>query len=134
MPRGPPPPSTTFPISNHRHNRSQDETLRARNDARSGGQEVLNIFATPPKNNDTRRSRRNSESSVFDAAKDELRTQKELRRRERDGKAGQSKSRAGRSSKSKRPNPHMDVIDKLDVTSIYGTGCAYFCFNHSYMS
>ena len=31
---------------------------------------------------------------------------------------------AGSLSKSKRPG-HLDVIDKLDVTSIYGTGCEF---------
>lgn len=44
---------------------------------------------------------------------DERRRQERRRREERhkDGK-----------HKSKRPNRRMDIIDKLDVTSIYGTG------------
>lgn len=44
--------------------------------------------------------------------------EEEKRRRER--KLRESK-RTG--SKSGKPNKKLDVIDKLDVTSIYGTGC-----------
>jgi hypothetical protein len=47
------------------------------------------------------------------------RRRRERRHRERDAKDG----------KSKKPDRKLDIIDKLDVTSIYGTGCEYFQFN-----
>lgn len=45
------------------------------------------------------------------------RRRRERRHRERDTKDGKS---------SKKPDRKLDIIDKLDVTSIYGTGCEYF--------
>lgn len=46
--------------------------------------------------------------------------QKRRERRQRDGK-----------SRSKRPQGHrLDLIDKLDVTSIYGTGCKFRSLGH----
>lgn len=81
----------------------------------------LDIFADPPDANrprERRQPRRNSESSVRD--KPLMDADDEKRRRER--KHRESK-RVGKSGKSTR---RLDVIDKLDVTSIYGTGCEYF--------
>ena len=54
------------------------------------------------------------------------RRRRERRRRERearhrDGKDGKE-SKDGKPRSSKKSNYHMDIIDKLDVTSIYGTG------------
>lgn len=65
----------------------------------------------------SRTLRRNSESSVTDvrsgpAADADDRKQRERRQRER-------RHRDGR---PKKPSRKLDVIDKLDVTSIYGTG------------
>lgn len=46
-------------------------------------------------------------------------SEEEKRRRERRNRDGKSRS--------KRPPGHrLDVIDKLDVTSIFGTGCKFF--------
>ena len=39
----------------------------------------------------------------------------------RDGKPRDKHPRG--SPKAKKPNHRLDIIDKLDVTSIYGTGC-----------
>jgi hypothetical protein len=62
--------------------------------------------------------RRNSESSVRDRPK-ESDPEAEKRRRERKLREKEAKG----STKSKKPNARLDIIDKLDVTSIYGTGC-----------
>lgn len=65
-----------------------------------------------------RRPRRNSESSMIDKGSldpDEERRRRQ-RRREREERAKDSKSRSG---KVRRPHG-LDVIDKLDVTGIYG--------------
>lgn len=85
----------------------------------------LDIFADPADaaNRDReRRPRRNSESSV----RDKPRSMDEEERRRRERKYRESK-RTG--SKSTRPNKKLDVIDKLDVTSIYGMGREFrLCF------
>ncbi len=104
-----------FPqLSGHRPANSDE--ARRRQPAAPRGE--LDIFADPsdPRPRDReRRPRRNSESSVRD--KPSMDPEEEHRRRER--KHRESK-RAG--SKSSKPNKKLDVIDKLDVTSIYGTG------------
>jgi len=84
--------------------------------SRKNPAEELDIFASPEKNGD-RKPRRNSESSVLDKppTSEEERRRRERHRRERrhDG----SRSRHG------RRKPHgLDIIDKLDVTGIYGAG------------
>jgi hypothetical protein len=125
-PRGP---------TGHRPTKSQEEAMRIRraaNGSRSRPSGELNIFAdpeSPAKRPDLRRVRRNSESSVVGSGKpldsDEEKRRQEKRRRERrhrearDGKDGKD----GRPKKTERK---LDVIDKLDVTSIYGTGCELF--------
>lgn len=53
---------------------------------------------------------------------EEERKRRERRHRERDGGARDGKGRSHTSSKSKKPSQRLDVIDKLDVTSIYGMG------------
>ncbi|KAJ5220166.1 hypothetical protein N7468_009370 [Penicillium chermesinum] len=90
----------------------------------------FDIFADPPaltKSSTSRpaegrprRQRRNSESSVMDRASkifddDEERKRRE-RRREREARHRDGKPR------SSRKDRRLDIIDKLDVTSIYGTG------------
>ncbi|GAT27875.1 hypothetical protein RIB2604_02302330 [Aspergillus luchuensis] len=98
----------------------------------------LDIFADPPKTSSggrsgyrERRPRRNSESSIMERTPKLVDTEDERRRRERrrrerearhrDGKDGKE-SKDGKPRSSKKSNYHMDIIDKLDVTSIYGTG------------
>ena len=121
-PRGPP---------GHRPTRSQEEAMRARRAAASSGSksrptEELDIFADPsesPKKSDTRRIRRNSESSIAD--RKPLDPEEEKKRQERRRRERERRHREGGSSKSRKADRKLDVIDKLDVTSIYGTGCRY---------
>lgn len=125
----PPPPTNGFTTapSNSRtpgppRERSDDEA-----------KDPFDIFADPPNLTKTtsrtgqrrdgereRRPRRNSESSIMDRPKpmdsDEEKRRRERRRREREARHRDGKSR------SKRTNYQLDIIDKLDVTSIYGTG------------
>ncbi|KIW88728.1 uncharacterized protein Z519_10774 [Cladophialophora bantiana CBS 173.52] len=109
-PRGPPP----------RHRPSNSEEERRRQQGKPlGAAHELDIFADPPEPNRPRERRppprRNSESSIREKPRD-LDPEAEKRRRER-------KLREGKSShRSKKPNARLDIIDKLDVTSIYGTG------------
>lgn len=79
-------------------------------------QAEVDIFADPIElKNKDRRPRRNSESSVRD--KKIMDPAEERRRRERKLRdTKRSDSKTGKSNKK------LDVIDKLDVTSIYGTG------------
>ena len=46
----------------------------------------------------------------------------ERRRRERRRREREARHRDGKSRSSKKTNYQLDIIDKLDVTSIYGTG------------
>ena len=88
----------------------------------------LDIFADPsdsPKRE--RRPRRNSDSSAMERPsrrdEDEERRRQERRRRERRHREREGKDKDGKSSSTgKKPDRKLDVIDKLDVTSIYGTG------------
>lgn len=122
------------PPRGHRPTKSQEEAMRARRAAASSGsrsrpKEELDIFADPsesPKKSDARRVRRNSESSVADRkplTEEEEKKRQERRRRER-------RHREGGSSRPKKPDRKLDIIDKLDVTSIYGTGCEYWNSRH----
>lgn len=119
----------------HRPTRSQEEALRARKpgasrSSRPAGE--LDIFADPDPSTSksgSRRVRRNSDSSVMSKnsklldpedekrRSERRRRERERRHRDRDGKES--------SSKGKKPDRKLDVIDKLDVTSIYGTGCKF---------
>ena len=70
-----------------------------------------------------RRQRRNSDSSVmdFDARPitEEEKKMIEAKRRERERQRREGKGK----SKSGKPSRRLDIIDQLDATSIYGTGC-----------
>ena len=62
----------------------------------------------------------------------EGREKKESRedRENREGKErreGREGKEQGDRTKSNRPNRRMDIIDQLDATSIYGTGCMFLC-------
>ena len=86
----------------------------------------LDIFADPsesPKKSDARRIRRNSESSVVDRKL--LDPEEEKKRQERRRRERKHRDREGSATKSKKPDRKLDTIDKLDVTSIYGTGCEF---------
>lgn len=116
----------------HRLTRSQEEEQRMRNGGKlRGPAPTLDIFADPPEAGKPRerRPRRNSDSSIVDrngkpVDLDEERRRRERRHRERDTRNRDNKSKPtpSASSKSKKPSHRLDVIDKLDVTSIYGTG------------
>ncbi|KKZ60527.1 hypothetical protein EMCG_04806 [[Emmonsia] crescens] len=86
---------------------------------------VGDIFADPKessKSRSQRRPRRNSDSSLMDIPSKPLSPEEEKRKRERRQRERDARSKDGK-SRSKRANGHrLDVIDKLDVTSIYGTG------------
>jgi len=136
--KAPPPPYTdraTRPenirpkngLSVHHPSRSQDEQKRSRNGARP--RDPNDIFADPPTPERRRgtRLRRNSESSIASktVGPEDERRRRERHRRERDAKHKDGKG--GRStSKPKKPHRALDVIDSLDVSSIYGTGCMPF--------
>ena len=120
----------------HRLTRSQEEEQRMRNGGKLRGPgPTLDIFADPadmgrPRE---RRPRRNSESSIVDRNgkpldPDEERRRRERRHRDRDARHRDNKAKPipTPSSKSKKPSHRLDVIDKLDVTSIYGTGRRFF--------
>ena len=68
-------------------------------------------FATDMRRHDVIRS------LLFETKSKDLDAEAEKRRQERKLREGKS------SSRSKKPSRRLDVIDKLDVTSIYGTGC-----------
>lgn len=116
----------------HRPTRSQEDEQRSRSGVKQRGPpRELDIFADPAetvRHRENRRpTRRNSESSVADRAgkpldPEEEKRRRERRHRERDAGARDGKGRSHTSSKPKKPNQRLDVIDKLDVTSIYGMG------------
>ncbi|KAI9883677.1 MAG: hypothetical protein M1823_004559 [Watsoniomyces obsoletus] len=119
----------------HRITRSQEEERRPPH--REGSMPAISAVARPPRTSrgpegasfaartaGPRALRRNSESSLFEGRSGggsgdptpEDRKQRERRHREHRNPDG-----SARPSKSKRAQ-RLDVIDKLDVTSIYGTG------------
>ena len=116
----------------HRLTRSQEEEQRMRTGGKlRGPAPTLDIFADPPEAGKPpeRRPRRNSDSSIADRNgkpmdPEEERRRRERRHRERDARHRDNKSKPipSSASKSKKPSHRLDVIDKLDVTSIYGTG------------
>jgi hypothetical protein len=82
-----------------------------------------------------RRVRRNSDpSSIRDSMTPEEREARDKRRRERASRHGRDRSRDSKmtditivaqpsgSSRRRRSNKHVDVVDKLDVTGLYGVG------------
>ncbi|KAJ5594002.1 uncharacterized protein N7459_000210 [Penicillium hispanicum] len=97
----------------------------------SGSKDPFDVFADPPslskaatvgpREKTTRRPRRNSESSVMDRASKLFDDDDERRRRERRHRDREGRHRDGK-PRSSRKDRRLDIIDKLDVTSIYGTG------------
>ncbi len=122
------PPRTREGLSGHHASRSQEEGhQRPRTGAKPRGPE-LDIFADPPAPEQQRsrgpRMRRNSESSVNGRilSPEDERKRKDRHRREREARHRDGKARPPTSSRSKKPNKQVDIIDSLDVTSIFGTG------------
>ncbi len=124
------PPRTRNGITGHQPSRSQEESnQRPRTGAKPRGPE-LDIFADPPSPEQQRnraRMRRNSDSSINSriASPEDERKRRERHRREREARHRDGKGRPPTSSRSKKPNKKLDIIDSLDVTSIFGTGGKY---------
>ncbi|KAK5006018.1 hypothetical protein LTR28_006994, partial [Elasticomyces elasticus] len=140
----PPPRSGTMPAPAHRPSRSrEEEEARRRAPPRPRGPPPTfgqpDVFASPPKS-ENRRPRRNSESSIIDSKEKaeeerrrrERRKERELRlaREGRDGKDAKEDTKQdvkvdakqdAKGKPTKRPQG-LDLIDKLDVTGIYGQG------------
>ena len=117
--KSPHPRAGTPPIT-HRTSRSQDTERHIRSGKHTYTRtKELDIFASPEKS-ENRRPRRNSEASAT-GARDEDRRHRERRHRDKDGRTP--------SGKSKKPSAKLDIIDKLDVTGIYGPGCEWHLTN-----
>lgn len=140
IPQGQPPPYVSRPTrsenrpprpmngaSGHFPSRSNEDPDRRLHTGKPQRNE-LDVFADPasPENGQRRpRPRRNSDSSINSRilSPDDERRRKERHRREREARhRGDGKSRPLTSSKSKKPNKQVDIIDSLDVTSMFGTG------------
>lgn len=140
--RRPPPPrpdkphSTTRPRPSGRPDGQGSRRDRSRDRNRSKEtreKDPFDIFADPSERRKERRPerpregrprprpRRNSESSIMEKPRrmDSEDDRRRRDRRQRNGKDG--KDEKGRSKKPQ--GRRLDLIDKLDVTSIYGTGC-----------
>lgn len=94
---------------------------------------LIDIFADPSEgpsklHSSSRRPRRNSDSSLMERPPRHLDPEEERRRRERRHREREARSKDGKSSRSRRNNRALDVIDKLDVTGIYGSACKYLAF------
>ena len=139
-PQGQPPPYASRPIrsenrpprpyhaaTGHFPSRSNDDP-NGRPRTGKPQRNELDIFADPasPENGQRRlRPRRNSDSSINSRlmSPEDERRRKERYRREREARhRGDGRNRPPTSSKSKKPNKQLDIIDSLDVTSIFGTG------------
>lgn len=118
------PPGVRNGNSGHHMSRSQEERRRM---IRHGGRphgppDGLNIFADPTEQARQRpRMRRNSDSSIASRL---VSPEEEVRRRQRKEIEARHKDNKGRppGSRPKKPGQRLDIIDSLDVTSIYGTG------------
>lgn len=131
--RAPPPRSGTMPVSGHRPVGSGE---RPRGPPKPNG-EQLDTFNSSPKR-ENRHPRRNSESSVMEREKrserrerteddDERRRQ---RRKEREERHRREKEKIRNGGKPAKKQHGLDLIDKLDVTGIYGQGRMYL--HHSW--
>ncbi|KAI4283535.1 MAG: hypothetical protein L6R35_005139 [Caloplaca aegaea] len=108
----------------HRPSRSEEEQRRMGNGANPRGPPpTLDVFADPPEPR-RHRLRRNSDSSIASKTMgpEEERRRREKRHREREARRDGKPRPHGTSSKSKKPNQRLDIIDSLDVSSIYGAG------------
>lgn len=108
---------------------------RERSERRAKEEDTLDIFADPPSKAPSgtgsrereRRPRRNSESSIMERTPKLLDTDEDRRRRERRRRDREGRHRDGK-PRSRKPHYQLDIIDKLDVTSIYGTGSECWLF------
>ncbi len=111
--------------SKHRPTKSQEDALRARRQH----QGMKTGSSKSPQRKPGRRPRRNSESSILDldtkpiTAEEKKMIEEKRREREKQRREGRDGKERGRSS---RPSRKLDIIDQLDATSIYGSGCRLF--------
>ncbi|KAL8789921.1 MAG: hypothetical protein Q9195_006582 [Heterodermia aff. obscurata] len=124
------PPVRRFGPSSHQVSRSQEEEQqRLRNGGKPRGPQALDIFADPTDTSRPLRPRRNSESSLVDKngrmSSDDEKRRRERRHRDREARHRDGRPRAPGSSTTKKPSRKLDIIDQLDVTSIYGTGLVH---------
>lgn len=132
--RGPPPRSGPLPgqAQGHRPSRSQEEEkdkLRQRGPPPRGPPRPRDPRDTrgppgprpphqsSPERRENRRPRRNSESSMVD--KGSLPVDEERRRRERRKERDERAAKDGKTRRVRKPQG-LDIIDKLDVSGIYG--------------
>ncbi|RKF53997.1 putative pal1 cell morphology protein [Golovinomyces cichoracearum] len=119
----------------HRFEKSQEDASRTRRSGAGsssgksnapGGQDLfsgsLKTSVNSPKKIEQRRARRNSDSSTFERSNKSLDPEEEKKRQERRSRDRKPREHSEKDSKPRKPNRKLDVIDKLDVTSIYGTG------------
>ncbi|KAF2738824.1 Pal1-domain-containing protein [Polyplosphaeria fusca] len=122
-PRGPPARSGTGPTPGHRPSRSEEEERRVRGPPRGAHRPRGPPGSRPhahdsPERRERRRVRRNSESSMID--KGSLSIEEERKRRER-RKERDERAKDGKSTQRRVRKPQgLDLIDKLDVSGIYG--------------
>lgn len=120
-PRPGPARSGTDPRAGHRPSRSEEEREKLRGAARAPprprGPPGARPHGSSPERRENRRPRRNSESSIIDKGSLEDERRRRERRREREERSKDPKSGAQR--RTRRPQG-LDLIDKLDVTGIYG--------------
>lgn len=134
-------------FSRHRPTKSQEDALRTRRipngPSRTRPSNELDIFADPSesarRSGDRsrqageksepreRRPRRNSDTSILERKPldpEEEKKRQERRRRERERRRREDGGK-DKDGKPKKPSRKLDVIDQLDATSIYGTGCMF---------
>ncbi|KAF2264904.1 Pal1-domain-containing protein [Lojkania enalia] len=124
-PRGPPKGNGALPHQGHRPSRSEEEERRLHGPPRGPprprgppGPGSRPPQQSSPERREIRRPRRNSESSMID--KGSLSVEEECRRRER-RKERDERARDGKSRSRRVRKPQgLDIIDKLDVSGIYG--------------
>ncbi|SZF00082.1 unnamed protein product [Blumeria hordei] len=115
--------------SRHRLTKSNEEAIRAQKSAdnptiKLPSKGELNVFADPPPVSQKPTERRPNRSSDLKSnhSEKQLTPEDEKKRMERRRREKKHKERDSKDPRSKKPNHKLDVIDKLDVTSIYGTG------------
>ncbi|KAB2108797.1 hypothetical protein AG0111_0g3127 [Alternaria gaisen] len=126
-PRPAPARSGTDPRAGHRPSRSEEERRAERmREASRGGSRPRGPpsssrppHLSSPERRENRRPRRNSESSIIDRGSLDPREERRRRerRKEREERAKDGKDKNGK--RVRRPQG-LDLIDKLDVTGIYG--------------
>ncbi|KAJ9294509.1 hypothetical protein DTO271G3_6777 [Paecilomyces variotii] len=124
--------SNRRPAPSRPSNKPPSRPPKERSQARNKDSDPFDVFADPPsssskphrsRSHDVRRPRRNSDSSAMERPQKPLDPEDEKRRRERRHREREARHRDGKSRSSKKtPSHRLDIIDKLDVTSIYGTG------------